>query len=468
MPEGTAVLSSFEPDSQQEQTKKDSKNLSRLFKVFSYCKLLVSHFIQKVYLLLRIFFAFSIEHCAHLLRLVPERIYPKLRYPIVDEIVSTTTRVIFTRRKQNGQPICLKLWNFENICNPTLVTRDKDYLIEGFEFNRQFAPSVYLGIAPVFGSDEPRQVKKIRRGKLMEKPKEQDIKSEMKYALVMRRLDENLRLDHQIFYQKLIDQEDFEFMASEIARMHKQLSYSPDDKGKPSSIRTKLEINKQLFEESLQKLMEESNQLCIQAQECNFIEQYLWISHTMVQACEVYNGLFQQRFDSHCIKRCHGDLKATNLWIEPEKSHSLGLLKQPRQLFAIDCIDFNPEFCHIDTLSDIAMLAIDLEVLLLTDWLKANGSLNEQDGESPIEYFLDCYLREMEQDGEKCYPLLEYYMTEKSMVCAYVSILYDERPEIGKKYLEVALSHAQKLEKMLTHPDFPQQTALVLVSSTLA
>ncbi len=464
MPSGIAVLSSFEPDSHQDQRKNGSKKFSKI-KAFSYCKLLVYRSIQT---LLRMFFVFSVKHIAHLLWLVPKRIYPKLRYPIVDEIVSSTTRVIFTRRKQDGQPICLKLWNFENICNPKLVTRDKDYLIEGFDFNRRFAPTVYLGIAPVYSNEEQlRQAKKIRRGKLLEKPKEQDIKSGMKYALVMRRLNENLRLDHQISNQKLIDQADFEFLASEIARMHKQLSNSPDDKGKPSSIRTKLEINMQLFEEGLQKLMRDSDKLCVQTQDQSFIDQYWWISNIMVQAYAEYIDLFQQRYASHCIKRCHGDLKTTNLWIEPEKSNLSGLIKRPCHLFAIDCIDFNPEFCHIDTLSDIAMLVIDLELLLLTDWLKANSSSNEQDGESLIRRFLDCYLREMEEDGEKWYPLLEYYMTEKSMVCAYVSILYDAVPLIGKNYLEVASNHAQRLKKMLEQLDSPHEKSELLVSSRL-
>ncbi len=96
------------------------------------------------------------------------------------------------------------------------------------------------------------------------------------------------------------------------------------------------------------------------------------------------------------------------------------------------------------------MLAIDLE-MHLSDWLKMSS--NRQEGEALTRYFLKCYLGEMKEDSEEnsrvLWSLLEYYMTEKSMVCAYVSILYDERPVIGKKYLEVALAHAQRLEKML-------------------
>ncbi len=101
--------------------------------------------------------------------------------------------------------------------------------------------------------------------------------------------------------------------------------------------------------------------------------------------------------------------------------------------------------------SDIAMLAIDLEMHLLNDCpkVKTNSSKQEQDGKSLIKYFLNCYLHEMQEDSNKWNTLLEYYMTEKSMVCAFVSILFDKRPIIGKKYLEVAYGHATNLEKML-------------------
>ncbi len=185
-------------------------------------------------------------------------------------------------------------------------------------------------------------------------------------------------------------------------------------------------------------------------QDHSFVERYIWISNLIAQAYKAYRDLFQKRHDAHHIKRCHGDLKTTNLWIEPEKTFLFGLKKYPRQLLALDCVDFNPEFCHIDTLSDVAMLAIDLE-MHLSDWLKMSS--NRQEGEALTRYFLKCYLGEMKEDSEEnsrvLWSLLEYYMTEKSMVCAYVSILYDERPVIGKKYLEVALAHAQRLEKML-------------------
>lgn len=466
MSSGSVLLRTSVHGSHQGQRKKPPNKFKRFQKVSFSTRFLVYHLFHISNHFLKSFLLFVIEHIAHILRLVPKSLYPKLFYPIEEEFVSTTTRVIFTHRKQNRQQVCLKLWQLENICNPKLVTKKVNYLLEGIEFNRRLAPSVYLGIAPVYikGNESP---KKILRGKLMEKPKEKHFKDGVEYAIVMRRLDENFRLDHQIYNQTLSEIVDFEFLAKEVARMHKQLPNSPDDMGKPTYIASKLEINRQLFEGSLQQLIEEPQRLCIPDQDCSFIDQYLWISNLMIRAYTECIGLFQQRHDSHCIKRCHGDLKTTNMWIEPDKSYLFGLIKQPRQLFAIDCVDFNPEFCHIDTLSDLAMLVIDLEMHFLTDWLKLDFCSNwqGQEGECLTMYFLDCYFREMHEDKDKWGSILEYYMTEKSMVCAYVSILYDERPLIGKKYLEVAYIHAQRLEKMLKQSASKEQTAPLSVSS---
>ncbi len=340
-------------------------------------------------------------------------------------------------RKHIKQHICLKPWQLynEKVCNSQLVKRRIEYLLEDLEFNRRFAPGVYLGVATVEPSKSPSE---ILRRKLIARPDESKLKPGVEYALVMRRLEDAYRLDQQICMKKLGKRADMEFLAKEVARMHNQLDISPDDKGTPASILSKLEINRQLFEESLGQLTQANS----------FIEEYRWIGDLMYIACTRYRDLFQQRHDAYYIKRCHGDLKATNLWIEPEKYAFLGLKKHPRQLIALDCVDFNPEFCHIDTLSDVAMLTIDLE-MYISNRLKIYANGQEVEEAELARHFLECYLYEMQEDSEKWRPLLEYYMTEKSMVCAYVSILYDKRPVVGEGYLEVALVHAQRLQKML-------------------
>jgi aminoglycoside phosphotransferase family enzyme len=373
-----------------------------------------------------------LAYLLYILRLMQWFLFKSSYYPIEHEIALTTTRVIFTRSKRTTQTICLKLWqrSDDEVCNDRLVIRDEDYLIEGFAFNRKFAPDVYLGIAPVEVSKN-----KIKRGRLIEYPELNTLKkSRAEYALVMRCLKENWRLDYHLCQSRLGKDVSIDFIAKEVAYMHWQLENSPGNYGTPESISSKLDLNSGLFLEALSQLSNGQNNL----------EKYGWISDLMARTCEDYTELFRQRYNDGHIKRCHGDLKATNLWVRPAKTLFFGLKKYPQQLLALDCVDFNPEFCHIDTLSDVAMLAVDIE-MHFTNWTGAYKDLEYAQNFANV--FLDRYLRQMQEYNMDAWPLLRYYMTEKAMVCAYVSILYDGQPELGERYLDIAYVHAQQLGK---------------------
>ncbi len=394
----------------------------------------------------------------YLLRLLQRLCSDDPWYPIEYEIILTTTIVIFTRSKRTVQTICLKLWqrSEDEVVNDKLVKRDEDYLLEGLAFNRKFAQfegpgfnwgfakNVYLGIAPVTLSED---TKKIRRGQLIGNPEKSRLVPEVQYVLIMRRLNEHWRLDHQLRQSRVGKGVSIDFLANEVAQMHKQLEKSPDEFGTPTRILLKLNLNVELFLEASGKLSNDQSN----------VKKYGLITKCISQACEAYTELFRRRHQGGQIKRCHGDLKATNLWVRPAKKLFFGLKKYPQQLLALDCIDFNPEFCHIDTLSDVAMLAIDIEMHLMDRSIMAG---NRNYGQGFANYFLDSYLREYGKD-EDAWPLLQYYMTEKAMVCAYVSILYDGLPALGEKYLDIAYTHAQQLEKLIL-PSANTQMKLVL------
>jgi aminoglycoside phosphotransferase family enzyme len=360
-------------------------------------------------------------------------------YPIEEELISPATRVIFTRSKRTHQPICLKVWRrcSNELYDTEDVKRCTSYIVDGLEFNRQFAQNVYIGIAPVKLSE-----RMVRRGRLIREPEKRRLKPGVEYALVMRHLEEDWQLDHLLSEGKLATKAHMAFLAKEVARIHKQLASSPKDIGNYDCILLKLDINIRLFNKALNQLDE------------GYVEKYGWINDLMDRACEAYRERFDQRYATGHIKRCHGDLKATNLWVRPEKSLFLGLKKYPPQLLALDCVDFNhPEFCHIDTLSDVAMLAIDIEARLK---IQPAEDPQEQSCQGPAELFLNVYLQELKENSKISRPLLEYYMTEKAMICAYMSILYDNLPELGETYLEVALVHAQKLEQQLICPEIAE------------
>jgi aminoglycoside phosphotransferase family enzyme len=215
----------------------------------------------------------------------------------------------------------------------------------------------------------------------------------------------------------------------------------------------KLALNKCLFNDALNRL----------ADNYENVEKYRHIGDLMESACEALVRDFEQRYRDGHIKRCHGDLKATNLWVQ-DKSLLLGRKKFRKRLLALDCIDFNPEFCHIDTLSDIAMLAIEIEMRIKI-W--PSEDVKVQYRGSPVQHFLYTYLNKTQEDCETLWPLLHFYMTEKSMICAYMCILFDHLPTLSEKYFEVALNHAQELEKLLT-PILPSSKNQVEASTNLA
>jgi aminoglycoside phosphotransferase family enzyme len=350
-------------------------------------------------------------------------------YPFKYEILQTTTRVIFTRSKRSGLQICLKFWRRtgDEVCDERLIVRSDAYLIEGLTFNKKFAPGVYLGIATVKVSDDKKQ---IQRGPLIKNPLNEQLIDGERYALVMKTFRMSQRLDSQLTHKKV----DVVFLAHEIAHMHHQLEqpFGSDVYGMPDRIAAKLSLNNELFLDALSELLSSR------------YKSYVWIGACLKDACNIYSFLFQRRCSESHIKRCHGDLKMTNLWV---RSHPLPYFQS--KLLALDCIDFKPEFCFIDTLSDVAMLLVDLERL----YPQENKLINR---------FLHSYLSDMQENLEQVKPLLEYYMTEKAMVCTYVSILFnDQKCELAKQYLQIAWSHAQNLRSLLEDAKRLQANQLV-------
>lgn len=116
------------------------------------------------------------------------------------------------------------------------------------------------------------------------------------------------------------------------------------------------------------------------------------------------------------------------------------------RLLALDCIDFNPDFCHIDTLSDIAMLAIDLEMHLSK---QQNPRADAHRARNFTMHFLETYLNETGENSIMTWDLLQYYMLEKAIVCAFMCALHDKYVKNKEnlmsclKYLDLFLTHIQ-------------------------
>jgi aminoglycoside phosphotransferase family enzyme len=345
---------------------------------------------------------------------------------VKDRIISPNTQVVFTESRLAERPICVKVWQRQRIKKD--VAKQILYLLEGFIYNQRFAPGVYLGIMYLERLSADTQT--FLPGHLTVVPHKSKL-AHGEYAYVMRALQIDWRLDHRLHSEKepLATNEGMIFLAKEVARLHRRAGYSFSNRGLPASIVDKLKFNQKFFAEALEELSQDGID----------VYAYQEISSVMESAVFSLELNFKQRFDQGHIKRCHGDLKLTNLWIWPASA------KFPQRLLALDCIDFNPDFCHIDTLSDVAMLAMDLQMHLL-DRPQIHKS------EDLVEVFISSYLQEAAEDEASARLLLKYYLTDKAMVCANVSILGDGASEQGRKYLSLALRHAQELQTLLPLP----------------
>ena len=368
-------------------------------------------------------------------------------YYIRYDIESPATRIMFVSNEQSEAQICLKKWKAikDDLYNAEDTEQHLTYLLQGWKYNNFAAPGVHLGLAPIkfLGKN------KVQLGPLIRKPTGDNVQPDMEYVLVMKRLDEDWQLDKQLTGDKFGTPQGMKFLAKKIARLHKKfariyrkLNSSPGNFGTYEALSTKLELNETCFNRALDDLKEGGQN----------VEEYREFMVVLKRGLTTYVDLFQQRFAQGHIIRCHGDLKSTNLWVYP--SSFLGI--KFRRLLALDCVDFRDDFSHIDTLSDVAMLVVDIEKHLLS-WVEAND-----DRAAKLEIaklFLATYLRAMCEDQQKMQPLLEYYMLEKAIVHAFMSILYAKNYsqglqylDQGLQYLDIARIHADLLQNLLAWP----------------
>src|SRR5260370_26550941 len=299
-------------------------------------------------------------------------------------------------------------------------------MLEGFPLNKRFASGIYLGIAPIITESADT----LNCGPLIEQPDATNLNFDQPYALVMKRMEGDRRLDRKLFPDKWGNESGMYFLAQYVASMHKNLHESPLTIGTPDSLLAKLHFNQRHFHQCLNRVQNDSVHFYYRKRiNEGGMHWFQSIGWQLEEVSKTYSSEFSRRHEEKHIKRCHGDLKATNLWLCPITQSPL----RKERLLALDCVDFNPEFCNIDTLSDVAMLAIDLETRLVG---MSDLAENKARGQQLAQLFIQAYL-EAAGETNDILPILEYYMVEKAMVCAYMSILFDKLPVLGEKYLDV-------------------------------
>jgi len=374
------------------------------------------------------------------------------RYQIKDTRLSECALILFARDTTEAKRVVMKLlrdYADTRYCLNTLERRQQCQL-EALERNRIFTPDIYIGLAridyidltrgrfhisEIIGNPAPVEISQLdmcqgsfQIDEIMQNPTKENLDPDAEYALIMEELPQNRRLDN------LLDPGDelslryhVQFLTEHVAYMHMHLvtALTAEDElqwGSYEQLQKKLMHNFGLLdlvltasghcrtsgwsEEMLEQLRETLGHLK------NVL---FW---TFMQSC--YHDHFVQRAREQRIRCCHGDLKSPNIWILPGDQEDGG--KDAVKI--LDAIDFNPAYSNIDTLSDFAMLVIDIQTRTGSALLA-----NEM-----IEY----YLHLTEQESEVAKSVLNYYLVEKAIVGAAISIVYDDAPSLGLSLLKVA------------------------------
>lgn len=338
---------------------------------------------------------------------------------------------------------CLKQWKSDVSPPYKVVNQEKrrEILTRGLALNRLLARDVYQGIAQIIVRGQEVSVKCFFEQPVFPLPEPEE---GYEYALVMVNLEEEWRLDHYLHSTGLAHVGGVTLLVDEIVKLHRTLlaaSLEPSPYANKDAyieaLHGKLALNIELFQQALASELGDSYQRNLYEAICRILNEAF--IHCIPQ--------LERRFEEQCVQHCHGDLKCSNLWLRPSAQGS--------ELLALDCVDFEPTFSFIDRLSDIAMLAVDMHARMI--------SFNQQSAMMTVQpaaftsTFLHTYLAAANEQKDTIMPLLNFFLTEKAIVCAYMWVLHDHQSVLetdgalagGHSYFDVASFYAQELQTML-------------------
>ncbi len=393
-------------------------------------------------------------------RLIPANsISKRYYYDIESKHKTSSAYLLFAKHRESKERVVIKILRRYQDTRYYLETAEERqrYQIEALHWNSLFAPQVYVGLARIryWGFHQ----KTITLSEIILNPTKEKLDPKAEYALVMHALPCERRLDFLLKNENEISlQRHLRLLAEYVAYMHENLTGAPviskDNVlwGSFEQLQKKLELNLALVNQLLRADENGQNSLSNVLRDIyshvpllslcrrNLRQEILHYSKELKVSDEQkdtlyrlksnlreiirqypYQRHFEERIQKQRIKRCHGDLKATHIWIT---SNYLFDSEPWKYASVIDAIDFNPNYCNIDILSDFAMLVLDIQART-----KSSFHTNR---------FIEDYLRFTGQKDEIDRSVLAYYLIEKAIMWTAVSIIYDDLPELGSAILDIA------------------------------
>jgi aminoglycoside phosphotransferase family enzyme len=337
--------------------------------------------------------------------------------------------VLFVQHRQSSTQVVVKVLQAYNDTRYSLATQQERLgcQLEALWQNRRFTPGVYLGLAQIETFDLERG--ELTLGQVIAEPCRETLESEREYALLMRRLPAESRLDVVLEQDTKTRHKALRLLARRIAFLHLKVASPLSQEteagwGSNAQLREKLVHNLRLLDLIVPTEHQQGTKESTLQERVRSLQEGLLAVFTQWET----RGYFERRVSEQRIRRCHGDLKSPNIWIAPGTS---GGKQGQFDVLILDGADFNPSYTHIDLLSDLALLVVDIQ---------ARTQLP-----SLAERLTQHYLQYTDQCDETSRAVLNYYLVEKAIVGAAISLAYDHLPALGHAFLQVA---EQRLEPL--------------------
>ncbi len=308
--------------------------------------------------------------------------------------------------------------------------------LEAIRWNRIFTPGIYEGLALLCkihtSKVEQEHPRSVCIGPILKDPEKKNLRRRRDYVLVMKRLPDAWRLDNLIANSemKIGRLKDDVFPITDhivYYYLNKLQSLSRSESarwGNIIQIRQKLSENLQLLKSALHE----------QQMSCEPYDLFRTELRKILRRKPLHK-IFQERLEAGFIRRCHGDLKAPNIWIAPPEDRTDKSTWE--YIWLLDAVDFNQSFCYIDVLSDFAMFVIDIEARTASKEL--------------ANLIIERYLNQTGQQNEPAHKVLKFYLVEKAIVSAAISIKFDKKIELGERYLRIAKAYLRELQGALSN-----------------
>lgn len=266
------------------------------------------------------------------------------------------------------------------------------YCQEEVRLNRRLAPTVYLGVVPVLYADNTYRV---RDALALHHPTVVD------YLVRMRRLSPTHKLD-VLLAEGRLTKENIAAIATRLAHFHTTASaHDAARYGAPEVI--------------WQAIQDNFDNTAAFVGRTITVKQYERIQRFSKDFFDSQQKLLQRRIAEKRVREGHGDLRCDHIYLLDEG------------VTIVDCIEFNPRLRTCDVASELAFLAMDLE-------LHGAPSLAAE--------LIQAYATQAED--ETLGQLLPFYQCYRAYVRGKVESLKSQEPEIAPEEQERARAEARR------------------------